>query len=95
MFKLLIIGLLSLMPFSQAAQQQSSPNSGAFTSEIWNAWNTTPRDAIRDSNWPTPLHTDVPTTLLIYTDGKKFSGKAIVDSYPGYGDFKHEKHTDI
>jgi hypothetical protein len=45
-------------------------------------------ESIGEGNWPLGLHTSVPTTFLIYTDGKTFVGKAIVDTYPGYGDLK-------
>jgi hypothetical protein len=70
------------------SQPQSSTE---FNSEIWNAWNITPRNELPQADWPIGLHTDVPTTFLIYTDGKTFGGKAIVDECPGYGDLKEGK----
>ena len=79
----LLIGLLGLMP--------AQPQAGIYHSEIWNAWNLTPRNELPQSGWPIGLHTDVPTTFLIYTDSKTFGGTAIVDACPGYGDLKNGK----
>jgi hypothetical protein len=59
--------------------------------EIWNAWNTTPPEQLPQSDWPLGLHTGVPTTFLIYTDGRTFGGRAIVDIYPGYGELRDGK----
>ena len=86
MLKPLLIALLFLMPLSQAAPPQSAGSPRVYTSEIWNAWNATPRDQLPKAEWPIALHTDVPTTFLIYTNGGTFGGKAIVDDCPGYGD---------
>jgi len=68
-----------------AAQRESSSTPDPLLSGIWNGWNPTPRDAL-PQGWPISLHTGVPTTFLIFSDGKKFGGKAIVDNHPGYGD---------
>jgi hypothetical protein len=80
--------MLLLMTLLQATAAQ---NPGAFVSEIWNACNVTPRDELPQAGWPLGLHTSVPTTFLIYTDGKTIIGKAIVDTYPDYGDLKDGK----
>ena len=88
MLKPFLLGLLLFVPLSQAAQQQSS---AIFTSETWNATNTTPRDAMPKGDWPKGLHLEVATTFVIYTDGKTFEGKAVLDTFPGEGVLKDGK----
>jgi hypothetical protein len=83
MLRPLLLAMLSLMPLSQAP----APQADAFESEIWNAWNVTPVTPA-PANWPLGLHSSVPTTFLIYSNGRTFGGKAIVDTYPGYGDLR-------
>jgi hypothetical protein len=85
MFITLLIALLGSLPLTPMPQSQA----GVYNSEIWNAWNVTPQNELPQAEWPISLHTDVPTTFLIYTDGKRFGGKAIVDECPGDGDLKN------
>jgi hypothetical protein len=82
MLKALVIGLLTMIAIPQAGIEQSSINTDL--SGIWNAWNTTPPKGVADM--PHPLQSDVPTTFLVYSDGKTFQGKFIMDAYPGSGD---------
>jgi hypothetical protein len=91
MLKAFLLGLLLFMPFWQPAQQQSPDNLVVFTSGTWNAWNTTPRDAMPKGDWPKGLHLEVATTFVIATDGKTFDGKAVVNTFPGEGVLKDGK----
>jgi hypothetical protein len=91
MLKPFLLGLLLFVPLSQAAQQQSPANPVEFTAGTWNATNTTPRDAMPKGDWPKGLHLEVSTTFVIYTDGKTFDGKAVVDTFPGEGVLKDGK----
>jgi hypothetical protein len=73
------------MPVATVAQEQRLQTATENLSGIWNAWNPTPFE-LSQANWPIPLHTDVPATFLLFTDGKRFGGKAIVDNCPGFAE---------
>src|SRR5262249_18097830 len=89
MVKPILFSLLGLILSSATALPQNQTDFTSGDAQIWNAWNTTPPDQMLKGDWPKPLHTDVPTTLLLYGDGSVFGGRAIVDSYPGLGDVRN------
>src|SRR5262249_10812395 len=86
MLKPILFSLLGLILSSAAVLPQNQGDSTNSGFEIWNAWNTTPQDQLTKSAWPLGMHTSVPTTLLLYRNGDTFGGRAIVDTYPGFGD---------